>query len=58
MNKRIQLLTAATAIAGTGSVWAGELGHYGPGLANIRDFAIPSPDSMASSTTISTIRTP
>jgi hypothetical protein len=43
MNKRIRLLTAATAIAGAGSVWAGELGHYGPGLANIRDFVVPEP---------------
>jgi len=43
MNKRIRLLTAAAAIAGAGSVWAGELGHYGPGLANIRDFHIPEP---------------
>ena len=43
MNKRIRLLTAATAIAGAGSVWAGELGHYGPGLMNIRDFVVPEP---------------
>ncbi|MGQ0593463.1 MAG: SphA family protein, partial [Gammaproteobacteria bacterium] len=43
MNNRIRLLTAAAAIAGAGSVWAGELGHYGPGMMNIRDFVVPEP---------------
>ncbi len=43
MKNRIRLLTAAAAIAGTGSVWAGELGHYGPGMMNIRDFVVPEP---------------
>ena len=43
MNNRIRFVTAAAAIAGAGSVWAGELGHDGPGMMNIRDFVVPEP---------------
>jgi hypothetical protein len=43
MNKDIPLRTAAAAIAGAGSVWAGELGHYEPGVMNIPDFVVPEP---------------
>ncbi len=31
----------ATLFGGAGGVWAGELGHYGPGVPNIRDFFVP-----------------
>ena len=30
-------------LGGAGDVSAGELGHYGPGLPNIRDFVVPEP---------------
>jgi hypothetical protein len=30
-------------LGGAGGASAGELGHYGPGLMNIRDFAVPEP---------------
>ncbi|MGH8584922.1 MAG: SphA family protein [Gammaproteobacteria bacterium] len=33
----------ATLFGGAGGVWAGELGHYPPGLPNIRDFFVPEP---------------
>ncbi|MGH8521214.1 MAG: SphA family protein, partial [Gammaproteobacteria bacterium] len=33
----------ATLFGGAGGVWAGELGHYGPGVPNIRDFFVPEP---------------
>ena len=31
-----------------------EIGHYGPGLPNIRDFVVPQPGFTACSITIST----
>lgn len=34
-------VVAAAALAGAGDLAAGELGHYGPGLLNIRDFFLP-----------------
>ena len=30
-------------LGSAGGVRAGELGHYGPGLMNIRDFVVPEP---------------
>ncbi|MGH8645218.1 MAG: hypothetical protein ACREX4_12430 [Gammaproteobacteria bacterium] len=42
---RILLYGAVTVLlfGGAGSVCAGELGHYAPGLPNIRDFFVPEP---------------
>ena len=41
----------------TGTTHGGEIGHYAPGLPNIRDFAMPEPGFTAYSIIISTFPT-
>lgn len=42
MNRSIAIPLAAAALLSAGSAGAGELGHYAPGLLNIRDYFLPA----------------
>jgi hypothetical protein len=41
--KKFRRIACATLISGASVVQAAEIGHYAPGVVNIRDFAVPEP---------------
>ncbi|MGH8569591.1 MAG: hypothetical protein ACREXU_16690 [Gammaproteobacteria bacterium] len=42
-SRHVVPLVLSMLLGGAGGVSAGELGHYAPGLMNIRDFFVPEP---------------
>ena len=41
--KLLKLVVVAQLTLGTATAHASEIGHYAPGVVNIRDFAVPEP---------------